>query len=51
MELALVAMLAKLQFAGDFVLFAIRSLPKFDEIANWWQKMAADLSWLSQANS
>ncbi len=44
MKFALVAMLAKLQFAGDFALFAIRSLPKFDEIANWWQKMAADLS-------
>jgi hypothetical protein len=32
MELALVAMLAKLQFAGDFALFAIRFSPKFDEI-------------------
>jgi hypothetical protein len=29
---ALVAMLAKLQFASDFALFAICFLPKFDEI-------------------
>jgi hypothetical protein len=44
-------MLAKLQYASDFVLFAIRFSSKFDEIATWWQKMAADLSRLSQGNS